>query len=145
MPDVSSVAAEHASPATTAGGAADTWSNRIKVEKVGKSATVSGTDRSRDPKELREALKAHGFNWKPKQEIWRHERPHKARRDDAVDAIRALLSRLDEQTRAPAYPPTPQQQAILDACAAGQSVAVRALAGTGKTSTMRMLAALCPI
>lgn len=38
------------------------------------------------------------------------------------------------------YPPTRQQQAILDAVRTGQDVTVRALAGTGKTTTLVMLA-----
>ena len=38
------------------------------------------------------------------------------------------------------YPPTEQQQAIIDAVNTGQDVAVRALAGTGKTSTLKMIA-----
>ncbi len=38
------------------------------------------------------------------------------------------------------YPPTPQQQEIIDAVLTGKDVVVRALAGTGKTSTLKMLA-----
>lgn len=38
------------------------------------------------------------------------------------------------------YPPTPQQQAVIDAVYTGGDVVVRALAGTGKTSTLKMLA-----
>ncbi len=39
------------------------------------------------------------------------------------------------------FRPTDEQVAILDACAAGQNVVVEALAGTGKTTTLKALAA----
>lgn len=41
---------------------------------------------------------------------------------------------------APQFPPTPQQQNVRDARAAGQDVVVQAVAGAGKTSTLRFLA-----
>ena len=40
--------------------------------------------------------------------------------------------------------PTPEQQDILDAVAAGGTVAISACAGTGKTSTLRMIAEQSP-
>lgn len=36
--------------------------------------------------------------------------------------------------------PTPEQQAIIDACASGQNLVIEAGAGTGKTSTLRLAA-----
>ena len=38
------------------------------------------------------------------------------------------------------FPPTPEQRAIIDAVLTGEDVVVRALAGTGKTSTLKMIA-----
>jgi hypothetical protein len=38
------------------------------------------------------------------------------------------------------YPPTEQQQGVIDAVRSGKDVVVRALAGTGKTSTLEMIA-----
>ena len=40
--------------------------------------------------------------------------------------------------------PTPEQQDILDAVAAGGTVAISACAGTGKTSTLRLIAEQSP-
>ena len=42
------------------------------------------------------------------------------------------------------HPPTPEQQAIIDAYATGQDLVIEAGAGTGKTSTLRMLAEASP-
>ncbi len=47
-------------------------------------------------------------------------------------------------TRTTAPKPTAEQQAIIDACAAGKHVVVEAGAGTGETSTLRMVAAVKP-
>jgi len=43
-----------------------------------------------------------------------------------------------------ALPPTPEQQAAIDAFASGATVVIEAGAGTGKTSTLRLLAAARP-
>lgn len=43
------------------------------------------------------------------------------------------------------YPPTAEQQAAIDAFYAGQHIALEAGAGTGKTSTLRFLAAAVPM
>lgn len=50
------------------------------------------------------------------------------------------MTDLQDSPVAVTYPPTAQQQAILDAVRTGQDVTVRALAGTGKTTTLVMLA-----
>ncbi|MGH8996730.1 MAG: UvrD-helicase domain-containing protein [Acidimicrobiales bacterium] len=42
------------------------------------------------------------------------------------------------------FAPTPEQQAIIDAAATGKAVAISAGAGTGKTSTLRMIAEARP-
>jgi superfamily I DNA/RNA helicase len=39
------------------------------------------------------------------------------------------------------HPPTPEQAAIIDAAATGEDLVVEAGAGTGKTSTLRLVAA----
>jgi N12 class adenine-specific DNA methylase len=126
------------------------WSRRITIEVTGGTAVVSGTDRS-DPALLRQALKDNGFRWRPQEgHVWRFvPRRDGPGRDAAVQAVRDALVALDVQEAAnvdsaPSYPPTAQQQAIIEACLAGRDVAVRALAGTGKTSTMRMVAAGMP-
>ena len=38
------------------------------------------------------------------------------------------------------FKPTPEQTAIIDASTSGESVAVNAVAGAGKTSTLKLLA-----
>lgn len=47
---------------------------------------------------------------------------------------------------APAFehPPTPEQAAILDATTSGGNLVIEAGAGTGKTTTLRMVASACP-
>ena len=120
------------------------YSARIRVSSES-PPVVSGTDYNNDPPELREALRANGFEWQKPRQVWEY----KGRRRDspgpveAAGAIRALVSRLDRESPAPAakdFPPTPQQQAILDAFGDGKSIAVQALAGTGKTTTLVLLA-----
>ncbi|CAL9677698.1 DNA primase (plasmid) [Actinosynnema sp. ALI-1.44] len=128
------------------------WSGRITVQVTGSTAVVSGTDRSRDPQILRDTLKDNSFKWRPKEgAVWKFVPSYRQRnRDAAVRAVRDVLRELDAKEAAkappaaPSYPPTPQQQKIIDAFAEGKDVAVRALAGTGKTSTLRMIAALAP-
>ncbi len=137
----------------TTGAQPGSWVQRISIEVTGSTALVTGTDRE-DPAALREALKKNGFWWTPQEgKVWKY-RPEIARvsRDTAVQAIRNALAELDAHEKpekstaspGPNYPPTPQQQAIIDACLQGKDVAVRALAGTGKTSTMRMVADRMP-
>lgn len=126
------------------------WTRRIAIEVSGNTAMVSGTS-STDPPMLRQALKRNGFWWRPQEgEVWKYfYRRGGVSRDEAVLAIRDVLAELDAReaakaSPAPSHPPTAQQQAIIDACVDGRDVAVRALAGTGKTSTMRMVAARMP-
>ncbi|WP_033401430.1 AAA family ATPase, partial [Actinokineospora enzanensis] len=126
------------------------WTRRIVIEVSGNTAVVSGTAGG-DPKVLRETFKDNGFRWRPNEgQVWKFfPRRGGPSRDEAVQSIRDVLADLDAKAAAkaspaPSYPPTPQQQAIIDACLDGRDVAVRALAGTGKTSTMRMVAARMP-
>jgi N12 class adenine-specific DNA methylase/SAM-dependent methyltransferase len=124
------------------------WSQRIQVDETASGVIVSGTDRGRDPEELRKSLRDNKFRWRPNRNLWEHA-GRASDRAAAAQAIRDLLSELDrrEATRSqasPSFPPTAQQQAIINAAVAGQDVAVLALAGTGKTSTLRMLAHAMP-
>jgi N12 class adenine-specific DNA methylase len=121
------------------------WSQRIQVNLSPTDLTVSGTDRGRDPDSIRATLKSNSFWWQ--KPVWRYK-GRASGRDTAAQAIRDLLTELDAQAQAasaaPSHPPTPQQQEIKDAVAAGHDVAVFALAGTGKTTTLRMLAHALP-
>ncbi|WP_309114664.1 AAA family ATPase [Saccharothrix sp.] len=132
------------------------WSRRIAIRVTGTTAFVTGTDAT-DPAPLRSALKDNGFWWRKNDQHWEWVRSRKQpSRDDAVQALRDALDVLDAQAateaetkaaakaaaaKGPTFPPTPQQQAIQDAFAQGLNIAVRALAGTGKTTTLRLLAA----
>ncbi|HET9657586.1 MAG TPA: UvrD-helicase domain-containing protein, partial [Kineosporiaceae bacterium] len=55
--------------------------------------------------------------------------------EDAPDLPEPTSADLGEQ-----YPPTPEQRAVIDSVLAGKDTVVRALAGTGKTSTLQMIA-----
>lgn len=137
MPEQSPAVAE---PAT------GPMSARVHIDDSVARPTVSGT-RYEDT-ELRAALRANNFRWRGKRMRWEYVGPA-ADRDTAVAAIRSQVAEMDraaiEQKAAkPSFPPTAQQQAIIDAAVAGQNVAVQALAGTGKTSTLRMVAEAMP-
>ncbi|MEH1130672.1 UvrD-helicase domain-containing protein [Micromonospora sp. CPCC 206061] len=73
-----------------------------------------------------------------------------ADRAAAIGDIRRWLAAQDRADAAraakptTALPPTGQQQRIIDAYQAGHTIAVQALAGTGKTSTLQMLTAARP-
>ena len=76
--------------------------------------------------------------------MWEYNAKKAAGPEEAAQAVRDVLARLDrESAPAPAvkeFPPTPQQQAIREAFLDGQNIAVQALAGTGKTTTLVLLA-----
>jgi N12 class adenine-specific DNA methylase/superfamily I DNA/RNA helicase len=116
------------------------YSGRIRISLESGPPVVSGTSYD-DPAELREALRAN-FTWRKKRQLWEYT-GRSTGPLEAVEAIRAVLTRLDREPAAPAgkeFPPTPQQQAILDAFLDGKDIAVQALAGTGKTTTLVLLA-----
>ena len=134
--------------------AAGPWSSRIQITTDTEGTFVSGTggDFFQQERELRELLKKRGQNFAFRDGRWRYVGRF-ANRARAVEEIRAYLRAKDAEETSAAeaaaarvveYPPTPQQQAIIDAVMAGQDVAVQALAGTGKTSTMLMLAKRLP-
>lgn len=52
--------------------------------------------------------------------------------------------RRENAAAAPGYAPTGEQQAVIDASCSGKNLVVNAYAGTGKTSTLRMIAAANP-
>jgi N12 class adenine-specific DNA methylase len=117
------------------------YSGRVRIALESGRPVVSGTDFN-DPAELREALRDN-FTWRKKRQVWEYN-GRNAGPEDAAQAVRDVLARLDrESAPAPAvkeFPPTPQQQAILDAFLDGKGIAVQALAGTGKTTTLVLLA-----
>jgi N12 class adenine-specific DNA methylase len=118
------------------------YSSRIRISDAPGRLTVSGTTYADDPPELREALRASGFTWRKQRKVWEYA-GRDAGRQKSVTAIRELLARLDRDAAsggAKTFPPTPQQQAILDACVQGKNVAIQALAGTGKTTTLVLVA-----
>jgi N12 class adenine-specific DNA methylase len=116
------------------------YTGRIRISFESGPPTVSGTSFD-DPAELREALRAN-FTWRKRRQLWEYT-GRSIGPLEAVASIRSVLARLDRESAAPAVkelPPTPQQQAILDAFLGGKDIAVQALAGTGKTTTLVLLA-----
>lgn len=81
----------------------------------------------------KEKIKASGFTWRDRQ--WRGGPKALANLTAALDATDC------SQATAPTFPPTLEQQAILRAVATGDDVAISAGAGTGKTSTLELIAA----
>lgn len=73
---------------------------------------------------------------------WTLEGATPQQRQDAITRLREALgtteSTVPEETSD--FPPTEQQQAVIDAVRSGEDVVVRALAGTGKTTTLRLIA-----
>ena len=144
-PDTAAPAAPAAGSPAEAPGPAEPdqpgrYSARIRISLESGPPTVSGTSYD-DPAELREALRAN-FTWRKKRQLWEYT-GRSTGPLEAVAAIRDVLARLDREPAAPAvkeFPPTPQQQAILDAFLDGKDIAVQALAGTGKTTTLVLLA-----
>ncbi len=135
-------------PAATAG----PWTSRIQIVTDGGTTFVTGTGGAhwQEETDLRALLKT-DRNFIFRNGRWRYQGPE-TRRDRVLAEIRAYLLAKDAKEQAsdtarstaPEYPPTPQQQAIIDACLAGQDVAVQALAGTGKTSTLQMVTRRMP-
>jgi hypothetical protein len=118
---------------------------------VGRGVTVTGTTGSPREERLRGLLKQHRFRNNGSSSEWRYRgRPED--RHAAIGDVQAWLAAQDRAeaakatagSPAPQFPPTPQQQAIIDAYLAGKTNAVQALAGTGKTATLLMLAAARP-
>ena len=105
---------------------------------------------------LQKVLRENGFKYSKKpRPNWTY-RGAPADRDEALAAVRIKLAEMDAleregavqggaledagKTPGKSFPPTPQQQDVIDNVAAGNRVAVSALAGTGKTSTLKMIA-----
>ncbi|MFD7993785.1 UvrD-helicase domain-containing protein [Streptomyces mexicanus] len=134
-------------PETTTG----PWSSRIKIVTDGGGTFVTGTGAAgywEQEAELRELLKK-GRRFAFREGRWRYQ-GRAADRDRVVEEIRAYLRTMDERagsaptTPVAEYPPTEQQQKIIDAALAGRDIAVQALAGTGKTSTLQMVTRRMP-
>ncbi|MCP9946009.1 hypothetical protein LUX12_16335 [Streptomyces somaliensis] len=134
-------------PEATAG----PWSSRIKIVTDGGGTFVTGTGAAgywEQEAELRELLKK-DRRFAFREGRWRYQ-GRAADRDRVVEEIRTYLRTMDERavsaptTPVTEYPPTEQQQKIIDAALAGRDIAVQALAGTGKTSTLQMVTRRMP-
>ncbi|MGW0333502.1 UvrD-helicase domain-containing protein [Streptomyces sp. NPDC003011] len=125
------------------------WSDRIQLVEEDGGVFFTGTgqgDWYTQEGELRKLLRDNGFKFHRDSRRWRYTGEF-SKRATAIGTVRTYLAARDEAARTagqkektPQFPPTPQQQAIIDACVAGQNVVVQALAGTGKTTTMAMVA-----
>jgi len=126
-------------PETAAGGS---WTSRIKIVSEATGTYVTGTTGAPEETGLRDLLKR-DKNFKYENGRWRFA-GMRGQKDQLLDEVRAFLAAREAQHNAPrasrAFPPTPQQQAIITAAVDGKHVAVQALAGTGKTSTLVMIA-----
>ncbi|MGW2540976.1 UvrD-helicase domain-containing protein, partial [Kitasatospora sp. NPDC001574] len=136
----------------------DVWSNRIQIITAGRATHITGTGQSgffELEDDLRQLLRDSGFGFKKSESRWTYGRRDRRGLPRILDKIRDYLADMDERETAASaaaaveqvsheYPPTPQQQKIIDACLAGQDVAVQALAGTGKTSTLLMVTRRLP-
>ncbi|WP_328384361.1 AAA family ATPase (plasmid) [Micromonospora zamorensis] len=123
----------------------------IRLHVEGRDVTVLGTRGGPDEQALRAVFRDNGFYYDGedtkawKMGGWRISRGTQTDRAAAVAAVQAWI----DANRAPAevakkFPPTPQQQAVIDAYLDGRTIVVQALAGTGKTSTLQMLAEVRP-
>ncbi|MFI7026301.1 UvrD-helicase domain-containing protein [Micromonospora sp. NPDC049900] len=122
----------------------DTWSSRIQITVDDAGITITGTRGGPQEDGLRSVLKGHRFRYVDGR--WRYF-GRRADRDRALDDITTWLQEHDDAEQAgdaplPQITPTEQQQRILDAYQQGKTIVVQALAGTGKTSTLLMLARL---
>lgn len=136
-------------PSAVAEPASGPWAARIVIDTAPTRPTVSGT-RFQDT-ELRQVLRDHRFRWRQARTLWEYSGPA-AQKDDAVRAVQDKVAELDQaeaenishEDAKPAkrtYPPTAQQQAIIDAVVVQKlDVAVQAYAGAGKTSTFELIA-----
>ncbi|MEV6404120.1 UvrD-helicase domain-containing protein [Streptomyces bobili] len=125
------------------------WSDRIQLVEEDGGVFFTGTgqgDWYTQEGELRKLLRDNGFKFHRDSRRWRYTGEFN-KRATAIGNVQTYLAARDDAARTtdqtektPQFPPTPQQQAIIDACVAGQNVVVQALAGTGKTTTMAMVA-----
>ncbi|QYX76137.1 UvrD-helicase domain-containing protein [Streptomyces akebiae] len=120
------------------------WTSRIKIVSDATGTYVTGTTGAPAEDGLRDLLKR-DRNFKYEKGRWRYN-GMRGQKEQVLEEVRAFLAARDAQEGAVAavasgkYPPTAQQQAIITAAVEGKNVAVQALAGTGKTSTLVMIA-----
>ncbi|WP_416969399.1 AAA family ATPase [Streptomyces sp. 4F14] len=126
------------------------WTSRIKIVSDAIGTYVTGTTGAPEENALRDLLKRdRNFKYEKDKSRWRYN-GMRGQKEQVLGEIRAFLAARDEQESAVVsaaagkYPPTAQQQAIITAAVEGKNVAVQALAGTGKTSTLVMIAAQMP-
>lgn len=154
-------------PAAQTGPApASKWAEGVTIERNGDRLTVGNTgfgDHQLSGDELRSWMKDSDngvgrFYYDGASKTWQYNKYGRQRNPDAARAEQALREKIaeidarynqdtDSDTAAPAkkgHPPTPQQQEIIDAVTDGDDVAVVARAGTGKTSTLKMVARALP-
>lgn len=121
------------------------WTSRIKIVSEVTGTYITGTTGAPAENALRDLLKR-DKNFKYEKGRWRYT-GMRGQKEQVLEEVRAFLAARDAQEGAVSaaasgnYPPTAQQQAIIDAAVEGKHVAVQALAGTGKTSTLVMIAA----
>ncbi|MFK4184345.1 UvrD-helicase domain-containing protein [Streptomyces sparsogenes] len=121
------------------------WTSRIKIISDATGTYVTGTTGAPAEDGLRNLLKRNK-NFKYEKGRWRYN-GMRGQKEQVLEEVRAFLAARDAQEGAVTpvasgkYPPTAQQQAIITAAVEGKNVAVQALAGTGKTSTLVMIAA----
>ena len=126
------------------------WAERLTLVKTGTRLEVRGTNGGPEEEELRSFLKQLRMV-KPAGQPWQTRRfsPH-----DAEQQLRDWITETDRRERTDTsrqmaagtrrFTPTAQQQAIIDAFGEGRTIVVQALAGTGKTSTLLLLADEAP-
>ncbi|MEV0732385.1 UvrD-helicase domain-containing protein [Polymorphospora sp. NPDC050346] len=128
-------AAEFETPAPTGH-----WTDQIVVEEAGNTVTVTGTTGAPREQGLRDLLKQHRFRFTDGTWTFRGRRRSTVL-GDLDDWRTKELAATAPKPAGGGHRPTEQQQKVVDAYLAGQDIAVAALAGTGKTSTLVMLAA----
>jgi N12 class adenine-specific DNA methylase len=113
----------------------------IQITDRGNESVITGTSFGDDPR-VRQAIKDNRYRWKKADKEWRRDGTPEERRA-AANAVTAVLDEVDREQAAEAeaalpaeFPPTDQQQLVYDAVDRGEDVVVRALAGTGKTTTL---------
>ncbi len=134
---------------SVAHGAAGTLGNTVDYVDDGESVTLSrGTfPMNKRLSDSGRGLRARGWRFDGDSKTWSFtgtpEQRERALRDVA-DADNSPITPTSpdapQEGAKPKYPPTPEQQAVIDAALDGKDVVVRALAGTGKTSTLVALA-----
>lgn len=151
-------------PASTSTTASLSLATRIRIDERPARPTVRGTRPS--DTQLRKTLRKHGFEWRRPRQLWEYT-GSTGGKSTALQAVRDTIAKLDHaepaapeheggsghaeartdpspepaKQRLNSYPPTAEQAEIGDAVVIQKlNVAVPALAGTGKSATLRQIA-----